>query len=50
MPQQGAVAIGQFNVINLVRALQLKVCEVNVDDIALSNPDGLPLVKVVVVV
>ena len=50
MPQQGAVAIGQFKVINLVRALQLKICEVNVDDIALSNPDGLPFVKVVVVV
>ena len=50
MPQQGAVAISQFNVINLVRALQLEICEVNADDIALINPDGLPLVKVIRVV
>ena len=50
MPQQGAVAISQFNVINLVRTLQLKICEVNVDNIALCNPNGLPLVKVIAVV
>ena len=50
MTQQGAVTISQFNVINLVRTLQLKICEVNVDAIALCNPDGLLLVKVVVVI
>ena len=50
MSQICAVPIGYLNVVHRVRALQLKICEVNVDDIALSSLDGLPLVKVIGVV
>ena len=46
--QQCAIAIGYFNVVNTA-SLQLKIREVDVDDIAFGNFDGFPLVQVVAV-
>ena len=45
--QQGTIPIGYFKVVNLIRTLQLEISEVDVDDIAFGNFDGLPLVKIV---
>ena len=50
MFQQRAIAICYFNVVNLIGTLQLKICEVDVDDIAFGNFDGFPLVQIVAVV
>ena len=50
MFQQRAIAICYFNVVNLIGTLQLKICEVDVDDIAFGNFDGFPLMKIVGVV
>ena len=50
MSQQGPVPIGYFKEVNLIRALQLVVSEVDVDDTAFGNFDGFSLVKVVWVV
>ena len=47
MSQQGPVPIGYFEEVNLIRALQLVVSEVDVDDTAFGNFDGFSLVKVV---
>ena len=59
--QTGSISIGYFDVIKLTGMLNLKIwgegsltsvtyggdptCEVNVDDFALCNLDGLPLMK-----
>ena len=48
--QQGAVAIGYLKVVDLIFTLHLKISEVDVDDTALGNFDGFPLVKIVGVV
>ena len=40
MSQQGSIPISYFKVVNLIRALQLVVSEVDVDDIAFENLDG----------
>ena len=48
--QQGAVAIGYLKVVDLIFSLHLKISEVDVDDTALGNLDGFPLVKIVGVV
>ena len=48
MPKICAVSISQLNIINSV--LHVKIGEVNVDNLALSNLDGLLLVKVIGVV
>ena len=48
--QQCAIAISYFDVVNLIGTLQLKFCEVDVDDIAFGNFDGFPLVQIVAVV
>ena len=50
MSQQGPVPIGYFKEVNLIRALELVVSEVDVDDAAFGNFDGFSLVKVVGVV
>ena len=50
MSQICPVPTGYLNIVHWVRALQLEICEVNVDDVALSNLDGLPLVEVIGVV
>ena len=50
MAQQCAIAICNFNVVNLIGTLQLEICEVDVDDIAFGNFDGFPLVQIVAVV
>ena len=50
MSQQCAITISNFNIVHFIRLLQLKICEVDVDDVAFGNLDGLPLVKVVGVV
>ena len=47
MSQQCAVTISNFNVVHFIRLLQLKICEVDVDDVAFGNLDGFSLVKVV---
>ena len=43
MPQQGSIPIGHFKVVNLIRALQLVISEVDVDDTAFGNLDGFSL-------
>ena len=50
MSQQCAITISNFNIVYFIRLLQLKICEVDVDDVAFGNVDGFPLVKVVGVV
>ena len=50
MSQQGPVPIGYFEEVNLIRALQLVVSEVDVDDTAFGNFDGFSLMKIVGVV
>ena len=50
MSQTCAIPISYLKVVHWVRVLQLEICEVNADDIALINPDGLPLVKAIRVV
>merc|ERR1719234_2347816 len=50
MSKTCAVPISYLKVVHWVRLLQLKICEVNVDNVALSNLDGLPLVKVIRVI
>ena len=50
MSQTCAVPISYLKVVHWVRLLQLEICEVNVDNVALSNLDGLPLVKVIRVI
>ena len=50
MSQQGAFTIRYFKVVDLIRLLQLVICEVDVDDIAFGNFDGFPLMKIVGVV
>ena len=48
MTQKCAIAINYVNIV--IWTFQIKICEVNVDDIALGNFDGFPLVKFVGVV
>ena len=50
MFQQRAIAICYFNVVNLIGTLQLKICEVDVDDIAFGNFDTLRFMDTVGVV
>ena len=50
MSQQCAITISNFNVVYFIGLLQLKICEVDVDDVAFGNLDGFSLVKVVGVV
>ena len=50
MSQQCAITIRYFNIVHFIRFLQLKICEVDFDDIAFGNFYGFPLVKTVGVV
>jgi len=50
MSQTCAIPISYLKVVHWVRVLQLEICEVNVDDVALSNLDGLPLVEAIGVI
>ena len=47
MSQEGAVPICYFKVVDLIRALQLVIGKVDVDDTAFGDLDGFPLVKII---
>ena len=49
MSKTCAVPISYLKEVHCIM-FQLEICEVNVDNVALSNLDGLPLVKVIRVI
>ena len=48
--QEGTIPIRNFDVVNVIIAFQLKVCEMDIDDMSLGNFDRFPLMKIVGVV